>query len=416
MPSFIDHQESVTRDIAPHRQLRIGLFAQGRFHAFDLARALIERGHFVRVLTNYPKWVTRRFGLLDRNIETNLLHGMAAKIVNRLQPLMPWIDTSPALHRWFGRWAARKLSAGEYDVIHGFTQVAEEPLQTVNAPIHTVVRGSAHIRTQAEILTNEQARTGVTLGKPSAWSIAREEREYKLADNIFVLSSFAHSTFLAQGVSANRVKMLPLGVDTRRFRPSSRTLSERIKRISSGEPLRVLTVGTFSCRKGALDYLATVDELHSADFRFRFVGGIERDAAGIARKLAHRVEFTGRQKHLSLPDQYAWGDVFIFPTLEDGFAVVLAQAQAACLPILTTTNSSGPDLIADGQSGWVLPIRDPQAFVSRLRWCSQNRSQLADMVTFLEQNHQVRDWTDVAVDFENTMYELLRSRPRQVPA
>lgn len=396
-------------------RLRIAIVVQGRFHAFDLAQALIARGHFVRVLTNYPKWVTRRFGLADQNVITNRLQGLAGKIFNRLKGVLPF-DANPALHRWFGSWAARKLDSGEYDVIHGFTQVAEEPLQTMNAPIHTLVRGSAHIRTQAEILHQEQERVGRKLEQPSPWSIAREEREYQLADTIFVLSTFALSSFLEQGISANRVRLLPLGVDTRRFRPCSRVVSERVKRITEGEPLRVLTVGTFSCRKGALDYAAITDELSSADFRFRFVGAIEREAAGIARKLARRVEFVGRQKHSSLPEQYAWADVFVFPTLEDGFAVVLAQAQAACLPILTTTNSSGPDLITEGRNGSVLPIRDSKAFVSRLRWCAENRCQLAAMVTFLEQNHRMRDWADVAVDFENTMYELLSARARQVPA
>lgn len=397
------------------RPLRIVIVVQGRFHAFDLAQALIARGHFVRVLTNYPKWVTRRFGLADENVQTNRLQGIAAKLLNRVKGILAF-DADPVLHRWFGSWAARKVARAEYDVLHGFTQVSEELLRTVSARVHTIVRGSAHIRTQADILTDEQERVGWQLEAPSKWSIAREEREYKLAHNIFVLSTFAYRSFLAHGFSADRVKTLPLGVDTRCFRPAERTLSERVARITGGAALRVLTVGTFSCRKGALDYSRIVSELHPAGFRFRFVGAIERDAAAIARTLADRVEFIPRQRHSSLPDQYAWGDLFLFPTLEDGFAVVLAQAQAACLPIITTTNSSGPDLITEDRNGWVLPIRDARAFADRLRWCATNRAAVAQMVGFLDKDHQMRDWADVAADFEDSMYELLRARDLEVPA
>lgn len=390
--------------------LRIAIFVHGRFHAFDLARALIARGHFVRVLTNYPNWATRRFGLPDCFVERNVLHGLASRIANKVSRINGGFDATPALHRWFGRWAARRLSTREYDVIHGFTGVAEEPLLTMNSPVHTLVRGSAHIRTQSEILAAEQERFGARIDLPSAWSIAREEREYRLADSVLVLSSFAHRTFLEQGFAPDRLRVVPLGVDTRRFRPDHAVLTERLERIRLAQPLRVLTVGTFSLRKGVLDYFEIVSQLHERGFRFRFVGAIEPEAQPLARELAGKVEFIPRQKQSSLPDQYAWGDLFLFPTLEDGFAVVLTQAQAACLPLLTTTNSSGPDLVTDERAGWVLPIRDPAAFVERFLWCAGNRERLAEMVKFLGKNHAMRDWNDVALDFETTMYDLIRSR------
>jgi len=89
---------------------------------------------------------------------------------------------------------------------------------------------------------------------------------------------------------------------------------------------------------------------------------------------------------------------------------VLSQAQAACLPILTTTNCSGPDLITTDDTGWVLPIRSPEAFVDRLLWCAGNRPKLAEMVTFLSHIHRTRDWKDVALDYEAAMTQLVQSR------
>ncbi|OLE46454.1 MAG: hypothetical protein AUI36_21925 [Cyanobacteria bacterium 13_1_40CM_2_61_4] len=79
---------------------------------------------------------------------------------------------------------------------------------------------------------------------------------------------------------------------------------------------------------------------------------------------------------------------------------MLAQAHANALPILTTPNCSGPELIRDGESGWILPIRSPEAFVERLGWCDANRPALADMVRRVYTRYRVRDWDDVAADFE----------------
>src|SRR5204863_5411399 len=104
------------------------------------------------------------------------------------------------------------------------------------------------------------------------------------------------------------------------------------------------------------------------------------------------------------------GDIFMFPTIEDGFAVVLAQAHASALPVLTTPNCCGPDLVTEGGNGWIIPIRHPQGFVDRLRWCDANRPALADMVRRLYASHRVRTWDDVALDFERMCVEE-RSAP-----
>ena len=111
-------------------------------------------------------------------------------------------------------------------------------------------------------------------------------------------------------------------------------------------------------------------------------------------------EVVPKVAHHDLPNWYADSDIFMFPTLEDGYAVVLAQAQAGGLPIVTTANCSGPDLIAEGETGWVLPIRDPDAFVERLLWCDANRPALAEMVRRIYHAARTRSWDDVAGDFE----------------
>ena len=110
------------------------------------------------------------------------------------------------LHRLFGRWAAARIAREHWDVVHWFSGISEEILRatTGHADLRMMVRGSAHIRTQARLLEEEELRTGVKVDRPSRWMIAREEREYALADRILVLSRFARDSFVAEGVSPDR--------------------------------------------------------------------------------------------------------------------------------------------------------------------------------------------------------------------
>ncbi|PYS45354.1 MAG: hypothetical protein DMG13_32320, partial [Acidobacteria bacterium] len=80
------------------------------------------------------------------------------------------------------------------------------------------------------------------------------------------------------------------------------------------------------------------------------------------------------------------------------YPVVLSQAQAAGIPILATPNCSAPDIVKENKNGWVLPIRNPGAFVEKLEWCHRNRDALARMVRSTYEAHNQRDWAQVASD------------------
>jgi glycosyltransferase involved in cell wall biosynthesis len=379
--------------------MKIAIVAQGRFHAFDLGIALLQRGHDVTLFTNYPKWAVRRFGFPGERVRSFWLHGLASRLADRVRP------TRYRPERWlnpmFGRWAAEQMARQDWDVVHAWSGVAEEVHEKLRATrcLKLVMRGSAHIRIQDKLLEQEEQRTGARLERPDLWIQKREEREYRLADRVVVLSSFARDTFVTEHFDRQKVRVVPLGANTAMFRPRPEVIDARCKRILSGEPLSVLYVGTLSFRKGAKDLESIVRALERAGLRFRFVGPIAREVRPMVQRLRPTVEFVTKQPQDRLPYWYAAGDVFVFPTIEDGFAVVLAQAQANALPILTTAHCSGPDLIEQG-TGWILPIRNPEAFIDRLRWCDAHRPALAAMVRRVYELPHVRTWDDVAADFE----------------
>lgn len=397
------------------RRLKIAIAVHGRFYAFDLARALLQRNHRVMLFTNYPTWAVRQFGIPAAAVRSFWPHGVASRLARSLYEAAGTPYPETVLHPLFGRWAAAQLAKEHWDLIYGWSGVSEEILSAMrgNGILRLLQRGSAHIRTQARLLEEEEQRTGARLDRPSSWAILREEREYALADRIVVLSTFAHASFTAQGVPPDKLSLLPLGARLETFRPGPAIVEARCERIASGAPLRVLYVGALSFRKGLWDLAAILRRFTGAEFQFRCVGPQMAEAARLLVDLSPLAEFVPKQPQRDLGQWYAWGDIFIFPTIEDGYAEVLAQAQAGGLPILTTANCSGPDLIRDGETGWVLPIRDPQAFVERLRWCSTNREAVAAMVRRIYSDFQPRDWDDVAADFEALSLAALADRARE---
>jgi glycosyltransferase involved in cell wall biosynthesis len=399
-------------------KLKIAMVVHGRFHAFDLARELINQGQDVVLFTNYPKYIVEKFGIPRQYVRSFLLHGIISRIIHWFHEIFKTPDFEELVHRSFSRWAAKAINSENcnFDVTHAFSGIAEEIFASSNHDgIKTLIRGSAHIRVQQQILVEEEQRSGVMGDRVSEWIIDREEREIQLANLIIVLSSFAIESFIKQGVDQNKIRLLPLGAQLQIFRPKVTTIKERCDRILSGEPLRVIMVGNFSFQKGIIDFIKIAAKTNTY-CKFRFVGAVTKEAESLRLANAHNIEFIPRQPQFELPAMYAWGDIFLFTTLQDGYAVVLSQAQAGGLPILATTNSAAPDLVKENETGWILPIRDPDAFIERLQWCHEHRPKLAAMVEKVYQEFQARDWADVAIDFTQICVDYLDKQQERIDA
>lgn len=374
----------------------------GRFYAFDLARALLARGHDVTVFTSYPRWAAQRFGLPPSRVVSFWQFGVLERAVARVGSGRLLQKMDGFFHELFGKWAARQVSREQWDVIHEFSGIGEELIRATKGKTrHLLARASSHIRTQAELLREEAARTGVNLKQPTAWIIEREEREYSATDYVVVLCRFAFESFVRRGVPPEKLLVLPLGVDTRAFALSEEMVERRCRRIASGEPLTVISAGQISYRKGLYDFAKIARALDGGRIRFRWIGTVLDEAKDLAAKLPTCVELMPHQPQASLPGVYAEADLFLMATIEDGFPVVLTQAFANSLPLLSSTNCSGPDIIQEGKTGWVLPARDADGFIDRLRWCDTHREELATMVRGMAREFRPRDWSDVAADFES---------------
>ena len=72
-------------------------------------------------------------------------------------------------------------------------------------------------------------------------------------------------------------------------------------------------------------------------------------------------------------------DVLCLPSIVEGRALVMQEAMSQGLPLIITPNTGGSDLILPGETGFLVPIRSPQAIAEKLVWFLENRSSLHAM-------------------------------------
>ena len=211
---------------------------------------------------------------------------------------------------------------------------------------------------------------------------ARKDEEIALADTIVVASNFTRSTLDLFPGEKKSVTVIPYGAPT-----PSPTARERTR---AQDPLRVLYVGSLTQRKG-ISYLFSAMALLGSAATLTIVGR----KVGSSKALDEAC--TSHSWHPSLPHgeilkQMHQHDVFVFPSLFEGFGLVIGEAMSQGLPVITTPHTGGPDIMRDGQDGFIVPIRDPEAIASRLLSLHHDRDLLKTMSDSARERAGQLDW------------------------
>ncbi len=88
---------------------------------------------------------------------------------------------------------------------------------------------------------------------------------------------------------------------------------------------------------------------------------------------------TPRIGNADLVRLFQQADIFVLPSLAEGFGHVYLEALACGVPIICTDNTGGADIIRHGESGWILPAGDPVALADCLSWALAHRRHLREM-------------------------------------
>jgi len=187
----------------------------------------------------------------------------------------------------------------------------------------------------------------------------RLAEETRMAEHWIVASSFTRETLIESGAPAERILVAPYGANLERYYPAP----QRRQAKGRGRRLRLLFVGTINQRKG-IKYLIEAVRALPADRVELVVCGRAVDDLSLFEPLRGRVDLRPSVSAEGLLEAYQTSDVFVFPSLAEGFGHVLLEAMACGLPIVSTTRTAARDLVRPGVEGFLVEPGSVSAIVT----------------------------------------------------
>ena len=352
--------------------------AVGLYQAGILARLFVGSN----AQTTIPAALIRQWGIVNRGLKY-----LGAKDSSGL---IYYLDSM-----LFDAWVAARLPQG--DILHSWHGHSLWSLRKAKqkAMVTVIERASSHPATAAQLLREEYQRWNVPLRLPM-WNHRRLLQEIAEADYITIPSDFVRQSMIAGGVPERKLIEIPFGADLGQFSPSPATMAH---------PFRVIFAGQVSIRKGVPYLMEAWRRLQWSDAELWIVGGITPDFAALRHRWADlaSVKFWGHSAEL--PRLLQQSDVFVFPSIEEGSALVTYEALACGLPVITTFNAGS--VVRDGQDGLIVPIRDAEALCDRLQRLRDDATLRARMGQSARERAEAFRW-------QTYQAELLKTYPRVV--
>jgi glycosyltransferase involved in cell wall biosynthesis len=216
---------------------------------------------------------------------------------------------------------------------------------------------------------------------PEYWGNWRKECE--LADHIMVNSEWSRTCLAEAGVNGSKLAVIPLAYEMPEVRgpATAGKLRSEVRRewqypdrFDQQRPLRVLFLGQINLRKGAARLLEAAAALRNEPVEFWMVGPVQCQPPDHLRNLSN-VRWFGRVARAEAQKYYSEADVFLLPTLSDGFALTQLEAQAHGLPVIASRCCG--EVVKHGMNGLLIDAPTSGAIVEALRFCLANPGQLA---------------------------------------
>jgi glycosyltransferase involved in cell wall biosynthesis len=205
----------------------------------------------------------------------------------------------------------------------------------------------------------------------------RREEEWAIADLVIVNSEWSRQALIQQGVSESKLMVVPLAYEAsevKSFRGQKNSF--RPSTFDSRHTLRVLFLGQVILRKGIQYLIEAARSFKDEPVHFDVVGpiGISEEAI---RSAPDNMTFHGAISRDKAPEFFAKSDLFVLPTLSDGFALTQIEALAYGLTVITTPNCG--EVVSDGVDGLIVQARDASKLADALKSFVESPERLSPM-------------------------------------
>lgn len=217
----------------------------------------------------------------------------------------------------------------------------------------------------------------------SLTKLDRKTAELALADVVLCPSKFVYDSLPTTVQQAKKCVVVEFGS------PANQIKAPRLQ--SSTASLRVLFVGSMSQRKGLADLFTAMKLLKRSDVEL-IVMGSPVAAMDFYRQQLPNFTYEPTRSHQAVLELMQSCDVFVLPSIVEGRALVQQEAMSCGLPLIVTPNAGGEDLIEEGRTGFLVPIRSPETIAEKIAWFADHRHQLDEMSQLARQKAAQVTW------------------------
>lgn len=374
--------------------MKIAIITYGKFHSFELARELINKGLFVKIFSSYPWFIAKKYGFFKKNYNSFFII-QALDIISRRK-------FSHTLKSIFAKLVIKfYLKEYDYFILWSDTPnfLTKEIKKRYKKSIIIIERHSAHIIEQNKLLKNEYKKNSLEFSI-SRKDIDNELINYKLSNFISVPSNFVARTFILNNVDRKKLFINPLGCDMEIFKKVNK----------NDKKFRIISCGLASIQKGTPYLIEAVKNLSSKiDIEFWHLGRVSNELKNIVNNTPDNIIFKGGISKNRLYQYYSQGSIFVLPSIQDGFGMVILEAMSCGLPVICSENTGVIDILSENyKEGIVLKPADIKSLEEAILHLYNNPETLKQMS--LDAKRRVNNlfgWDHYGIRYKNFLIDNL---------
>lgn len=249
-------------------------------------------------------------------------------------------------------------------------------------------RAARHLMEKERELRPEWASTMQGFSD-SKEKLERKDEEIQRADLIFAASSFTRKSLEYYPGLLSDIKVIPYGFPA--------VAEKKIYDYNKQRPLKVLFVGGLSQRKGIANLFEACNHLGKA-VDLTVVGGKGSvECAALDKELSKHKWISGLPHHEILR-MMKEQDVLVFPSLFEGFGLVITEAMSQGTPVITTDRTAGPDVINNGENGLIIQAGSTSALEAALVSLIDDPMKIETYGTAARETAALRPWTEYGAE------------------
>lgn len=332
--------------------------------AYRSVKSLEKRGDLEKVICSGKK----NINISKQKVYSIFFHKYLIRYPLRfIQRVFPHFNSFYWIDYYFDLLSKNQIK--KCDIFHAwrnYSSCAGKKAKKFGAKL-VVENASSHPLIQNKLLKEEYAKYGLTFEPFDKKTLKQAIKELNNADYIKIPSDFVEKSFLDQGFSKEKLIKIPFGVDLKAFSTEKEKHDKKF---------RAIFVGQVTLRKGIQYLLEAWSELNLKNSELVIVGNICPDAKFLFEKYSKNknIIFKG---HQDSKKEYKFADIFVFPSIEEGSALVTYEAMASGLPIIVTFNTGS--VAKNGKDGFIIPLRDKNAIKEKIKYFYKNPKEILRM-------------------------------------